>query len=316
MICNMKMVFFIILTFLTACSHKGVKPINAKGEVEKNTYVKLSALFPKEGLHLTVMPGMVNFFEFTTKAPNGLYHMKCRGKDVSFIVQDGRAKGYLGENYFSNMKPFQCLINDSKEDIIVAQVKVVPYHYKSEKLNVDKKRIELSAKDLKRVIKEKEIKKNIYLKSAPYFLFSSPFMIPLDSKVTSYYGTKRLFNNKKQSQHLGNDYRAKVGVKIPVANDGRVVFTGDLFFSGKIVVVDHGLNIFTIYGHLSKINVSEGSMIKKGDIVGLAGATGRVSGPHLHWGVKVNGSWVDGHSLVKASKLQFPLQTSVNHAKR
>jgi murein DD-endopeptidase MepM/ murein hydrolase activator NlpD len=70
-------------------------------------------------------------------------------------------------------------------------------------------------------------------------------------------------------------------------------------------VVDHGLGIFTMYGHLSKILATQGSVVNKGDIIGLAGATGRVSGPHLHWGVKVNGSWVDGFNLVEVSQKQF-----------
>ena len=133
-------------------------------------------------------------------------------------------------------------------------------------------------------------------------MFNEPFEVPLDSYITSHYGNRRLFNNKKRSQHLGNDFRAAVGVPIPVANKGKVVFTGNLFYSGNVVIVDHGLNIFTAYGHLSKINVQEGMIVNKGTIVGLAGKTGRVSGPHLHWGVKINGSWIDGFSLVEESK--------------
>ena len=114
-----------------------------------------------------------------------------------------------------------------------------------------------------------------------------------------------MFNDKKKSQHLGNDLRARTGTKIPAANRGRVVYTGNLFFSGNVVVLDHGMGIFSMYGHLSKILVTEGSVVNQGDVVGLAGATGRVSGPHLHWGVRVNGSWIDGFSLIEASKVHL-----------
>ena len=114
-----------------------------------------------------------------------------------------------------------------------------------------------------------------------------------------------MFNNKKRSQHLGNDFRAAIGVPIPVSNRGRVVYVGNLFFSGNVVVVDHGLDIFTLYGHLSKIKTTKGSIVYIGDIIGLAGMSGRVSGPHLHWGVKINGNSVDGFSLSRESELQF-----------
>ena len=112
-------------------------------------------------------------------------------------------------------------------------------------------------------------------------------------------------NNKKRSQHLGNDFRAKIGVKIPVSNRGKVVYVGDLFYTGGVVIVDHGLNIFSLYAHLSKTLVTTGTIVNRGDIVGLSGATGRVSGPHLHWGIKINGHNADGFSLVEESKKQY-----------
>lgn len=92
---------------------------------------------------------------------------------------------------------------------------------------------------------------------------------------------------------------------IPVTNRGKVVFAGNLFYTGNVVIIDHGLNIFSLYGHLSKIKAQVGDIVNQGDIVGLAGMTGRVSGPHLHWGIKINGHNVDGFSLVTESKKQF-----------
>jgi murein DD-endopeptidase MepM/ murein hydrolase activator NlpD len=101
------------------------------------------------------------------------------------------------------------------------------------------------------------------------------------------------------STHLGNDFRAPEGTPIPTSNTGKVVYVGDLFYSGKTVIVDHGMQLFSMYAHLSKISVAVGATVNRGDIVGLSGATGRASGPHLHWGIKINGEWIDGFSLVE-----------------
>jgi len=248
----------------------------------------------------TVKPGKVTFVSFDYVADNGVEKLICgKKKRIPFVVKNNKGSLYLVESYFSRRKKYSCTTLDKKELVLKVNVKAFPY--KSEKLNVDRKRVVLSKKDLAIVIAEREIKKKIYIDTVDYFVFEESFQKPLDSYITSHYGTKRVFNNIKTTQHLGNDLRAKVGVPIPSSNRGRVVFAGHLFYSGNIVVLDHGLNIFTIYGHLSKINVTKGSIINRGDIVGLAGKTGRVSGPHLHWGVKINGSWVDGFSLVQAS---------------
>lgn len=246
--------------------------------------------------------GKVQYQEFTFRKPDGAYSLVCSNNSkLRFQVRTDVASLYFGASYFSPNTNYSCSYEGQK----ILDVKINKYNYPSERLNVAKSKVVYSKKDLARIIKEKEIKKKIYLKSADQFLFEEPFSRPLNSYVTSHYGNQRVFNNLKKSQHLGNDLRARTGVKIPVANKGKVVFTGDLFFSGKVVVVDHGLGIFTMYGHLSKILATQGSVVNKGDIIGLAGATGRVSGPHLHWGVKVNGSWVDGFNLVEVSQKQF-----------
>ena len=250
-----------------------------------------------------IYTGKVAYESFPMNAKNGTYNLRCGAREIPVLVEDNMAKAYLVASYFSATQEVDCLFDGKK----VLGVKVSKFNYPKEKLNVAKGKVFYSKKDLKRIIKEKEVKKHIYTKTAPEYLFDRPFVAPLNSFITSHYGNQRLFNNAKKSQHLGNDFRAKVGVKIPASNRGRVAFTGDLFFIGKVVVLDHGLGIFTVYGHLSQIRVNKGDMVKQGDIVGLSGRTGRVSGPHLHWGVKINGSWVDGFSLVEASQEQFAM---------
>jgi murein DD-endopeptidase MepM/ murein hydrolase activator NlpD len=121
----------------------------------------------------------------------------------------------------------------------------------------------------------------------------------MDSKITSSFGNKRLFNGKLKSYHNGIDFRAPIGTPVFASNSGVVRLAENLFYSGKVVILDHGNFIFTIYAHLSKIDVKAGQQVGKGQQLGLTGATGRVSGPHLHWGVKVNGAAVNPIQFVK-----------------
>lgn len=295
----MKKLLIVVLFLAYGCA--GTKIIENK-EIEVSVKPIVN-----EVKKIVLYPGKVTYIEFPINLKNGRWFLNCRDKEIPFMVRNNLGKVYLSETYFSNMERFNCHLDlkeddNESQDIQVLEVAVKEFDYKSERLYVDKKRVTLSKEDQERVMREREMTRKIYQNSASYFLFNTTFLKPLNSYITSYYGTKRLFNNEKESSHLGNDFRAKIGIPIPVSNSGRVVYTGDLFYSGSTVIVDHGMEIFTMYGHLSKIKVTKGSLIKRGDIVGLSGRTGRVSGPHLHWGVKVNGNAVDGISLVSESE--------------
>ena len=130
-------------------------------------------------------------------------------------------------------------------------------------------------------------------------IWQGSFQLPVQSKITSPFGNRRVFNGKLKSYHNGLDFRAPVGTPVFASNSGVVKLAEDLFYSGKVVILDHGNTIFTIYAHLSKIEVKAGRQVEKGQKLGLTGATGRVSGPHLHWGVKVNGTAVNPIQFVQ-----------------
>lgn len=285
--------FFILLTSLIFISCSSTKKdwlvVSEPPAIEKAESVSLQT-------------GKVVFKKFSFNRPDGVYSLSCNDKAYRFLVKNKTGHVYLPASYFADSGVKDCVFVEGDKKLTALKVNINAFDYPKERLNVPKNKVFYSKKDLARIIKEKEIKKRIYLKSSDIFLFEKPFKVPLKSYITSHYGNQRLFNDKKKSQHLGNDLRARTGTRIPSANRGKVVFTGDLFFSGKVVVIDHGMDIFSMYGHLSKILVTEGAIVNQGDVVGLAGATGRVSGPHLHWGVRINGSWVDGFSLIEASK--------------
>ncbi|PIP94584.1 MAG: hypothetical protein COW00_08705 [Bdellovibrio sp. CG12_big_fil_rev_8_21_14_0_65_39_13] len=286
----MKQILIFILIFSSACSQ--VKPLQ-KAETSLSTKQKVSPIVVQK---LTIKPGEVTKLKFSF--PVDITKINCSEKDITVFREEDHYSAFVVESYFSNFKPFNCTANNIK----IAEYQVLPKEFPSETLKVDMKRVVLSKADQKRVQTEQIFLNSVYRASPQNPMFSEAFELPIDSEITSIYGSRRVFNKKKQTQHLGTDFRAPVGEPIKAANAGRVVVARELFFTGNTVTIDHGLGIFTIYGHLSKLNAVEGEMAPQGAIIGLSGATGRVTGPHLHWGVKIEGEFIDGHSLVNSSK--------------
>jgi len=253
---------------------------------------------PYTAYKISLKPGAVKLVSVKIPKENPAGKIYCNNQEIPFVVDKGHLTIFLAESYFSKLKPFSCNYIEKKTQVNLANVTILEKEFPFEKLSVDKKKVFYSKKDLKRIIKETKKLKIVYGEGKKDILFKGPFELPIRSKATSIYGTKRLFNNNKKSQHLGTDYRAKVGTPIRVSNQGKVVLSQDLFFTGNTVIIDHGLGLFTMYGHLSEVSVKVGDLLGKDQVVGLSGMTGRVTGPHLHWGVKVHGHWVDGNSLV------------------
>lgn len=129
-------------------------------------------------------------------------------------------------------------------------------------------------------------------------LFEGRFDSPIPNARTSNFGERRIFNGQPRAPHSGMDLRAKKGTPVRAPAAGRVVLADRLFFQGNTVVLDHGLGLTTLYAHLSKIAVKPGDMVKKGQVIGKVGATGRVTGPHLHWALKWKTARIDPFSLV------------------
>jgi len=181
-----------------------------------------------------------------------------------------------------------------------ATVAVNAGHFATETLHVEKQFVEPDPEQLKRAQAEQERLREIFGRATPERLWQGNFRIPLDD-VTSgkNFGKRRILNGQPGSPHGGLDLPATTGTPVYAAQRGLVVLAEELFFPGDTVVVDHGLGIYTFYGHLSEISVKVGDEVKKGALLGKAGATGRVTGPHLHWGLLVNRARVDPLLIVK-----------------
>ena len=188
-----------------------------------------------------------------------------------------------------------------------ATIRVLPAPYAEESLEVDPRKVKLSAKDRARVKRERaQVVPLFSLRTHP--AFSLPFAPPLaDAPPARNFGTRRLFNDEPRSAHGGADYRARTGTPVLAAEEGLVVLAAHHFFAGKSVYLDHGGGLLTMYMHLSRIDVKAGQRVSRGAVLGLSGATGRVTGPHLHFGVRWRGARVDpAHLLGEPTALPSP----------
>jgi murein DD-endopeptidase MepM/ murein hydrolase activator NlpD len=166
------------------------------------------------------------------------------------------------------------------------------------RLNVNEKFTELSKADLGRANRESKEIEAIYGRITTDVVPDEPFTVPIPGETGTNFGARRIFNGEPRAPHAGSDLHAPAGTPVHATNRGRVVLAKNLFFTGNTVILDHGLGIYSLYAHLSRIDVKQGEIVKNGQVVGLSGATGRVTAPHLHWGMRVQDARVDPFSLV------------------
>lgn len=177
--------------------------------------------------------------------------------------------------------------------------KVIDGKYKKEEIKVQKSKVTLNEKDKKRAAIEYAEAMNIYNHSTAQSYITSKFITPMQSKITSSFGKARVYNDTLKGYHSGTDYRAKIGTPIIASNYGKVVLVKGRFYSGGSVIIDHGHGIYTCYYHMSKFNVKKDAFVKKGQVIGLSGVSGRVTGPHLHFSARVGGEQVDPLQLIE-----------------
>jgi murein DD-endopeptidase MepM/ murein hydrolase activator NlpD len=170
---------------------------------------------------------------------------------------------------------------------------ISPKQYRTQSLKVAPGQVNLSAEDEARVARESEKVRaalDAFTPDAPATLRLAQ---PVPGRRSGSFGLRRVFNGESRRPHSGMDIAAPVGAPIKAPLAGRVIDVGNYFFNGNNVMIDHGEGLVTMYCHLSKIRVEVGQMLKTGEVLGEVGATGRVTGPHLHWGVALNGTMVD-----------------------
>jgi len=175
---------------------------------------------------------------------------------------------------------------------------VEAFAYEEQRIVIkDKRKVNPAPMDMERINKEnkriREVKAYRYKN-----LLSGKFQMPLEGILTSPFGLRRFYNDQPRRPHGGIDIAGATGTPVYAPATGLVVDTGDYFFNGNSIFLEHGLGLQTFYAHLSKFHVKAGDKVEAGDLIGEVGATGRVTGPHLHWSVGLNGTWVDPNLLL------------------
>ena len=226
--------------------------------------------------------GKIEFF----RAANGRGWFALAGVDVEAPV--GHSMLHISEK-----------LNGGATRDLSRTVEIEPAHYRTEAIAVAPKFVEPPPEAIAEIKDEIALKKEIFSASAPKPLWSGDFRAPVAAPPTDSFGTRRTFNGELASVHKGMDFRAHTGTPVHASNSGVVVLARKLYFEGNCVVIDHGLGLYTLSMHLSRIDVHEGEHVTKGQLLGLSGATGRVTGPHLHWAVRWRNAYIDPAKLLR-----------------
>jgi murein DD-endopeptidase MepM/ murein hydrolase activator NlpD len=189
------------------------------------------------------------------------------------------------------------ILTQTGTDHLSYTILIIKEQYAVQHLTLPKDKVDLDPKTLKRVQQEKKELAEAFHHIGAHPLWNGPFLEPLNGKVTGVFGSRRVINGQPRRPHSGEDIAAPKGTPVQAINKGTVVKTVNHFFSGKGVVLDHGVGLFSMYFHLSEIAVKSGQTIKKGETLGKVGASGRATGPHLHWGIRLNGSRINPYAL-------------------
>jgi hypothetical protein len=192
-------------------------------------------------------------------------------------------------------------IHDAKDGTraLTRTIRIHAAHYPTSSLTVAPEFVQPGPEALKQIAADQLLTDKAYASSASKPLWTGNFRPPVSSPQSERFGTRRIFNGTLASNHKGLDFRAAPGTPVRASNSGVVVLAHPLYYAGNCVIIDHGLGLFTLSMHLSKITVHEGQRVASGDRLGLSGATGRVTGPHLHWAVRWQGAYLDPAKLLQ-----------------
>jgi hypothetical protein len=183
-------------------------------------------------------------------------------------------------------------------ELHVREIQVLARTFPEERLTVPERMVELPANVLRRVRQDQDVVRSTCAQVSSTVLWGEPFKWPVPSTVRSPFGLRRVLNDKPRSPHSGMDLRAAVGTPVRASNNGRVVLVRDCYLSGKTMILDHGAGLFSLYTHLSAFRSREGERVLRDQVIGLAGSSGRATGPHLHWGINLLGERVDPKELM------------------
>jgi murein DD-endopeptidase MepM/ murein hydrolase activator NlpD len=174
-------------------------------------------------------------------------------------------------------------------------------HYATQRIHIkDKRKVNPTVADLKRIARETKVIRHALATWRATPSVNLAFVMPVNGRLSSPFGLRRFFNGQPRKPHSGLDIAAAAGTPIMAPSSGIVITTGNFFFNGNTVFLDHGQGLVTMFCHMSRIDVKPGQRVKRGQVIGAVGMTGRVTGPHLHWGVSLNNTRVEPRLFLPA----------------
>ncbi len=259
-------------------------------------FASAETALPPEIITEPATPGPGDIMVVTVMNAKGPVTGMFNGKNIYFNPSGDASKAIVAIDYFTEPAKYDLDILASGI-VLKKTVEVIKKEYKVQRLTLPKDMVELSPENEARVEREQKRMAAIWPHENGRS-WNGDFVNPLEGEIITPFGVRRIINNVPKSPHTGIDVAGEKGDKIRAPNSGVVVLVDKQFFSGTSVVLDHGQGIYTMFFHLSKVLVKQGQAVRKGDVIALLGSTGRATGPHLHWGVRIQGARVDPLELV------------------
>jgi murein DD-endopeptidase MepM/ murein hydrolase activator NlpD len=250
-------------------------------------------------------PGDVVLVTVVPSAPAATVEGTAFGRHVAFWRNDASAewRGLVGVPLDTPARAHEVLVQATgPTGATVATrlaLRVQPRQFATRRLTVEARFVDPPSDEGPRIQRD-QARLDETFKLVTERLWRGPFVAPVPGRASSSFGRLTVLNAQPRGRHQGADFSAAAGTPVRAPNAGRVAVAADLYFSGNTIVLDHGGGLFSLFAHLSRMAVAEGSIVATGDWVGDVGATGRVTGPHLHWAVRVGDLSVDPQSLIAA----------------
>jgi murein DD-endopeptidase MepM/ murein hydrolase activator NlpD len=210
----------------------------------------------------------------------------------------------IGLNYEKAVYPldvYMSSVRRSSPYYLRADLKIMEMDFGEQSLSLPTGMVDLSRDNLKRVQNDSGSLRTALAERFPERYWKQSFVVPVEGRISTWFGVRRILNGKPRSPHSGVDIAAPKGTPVVAANSGVVTMVDDHYLTGWTVVVDHGWGVSTIYAHLDSVSVRQGQLLKRGQTLGKVGATGRATGPHLHFGAFIRGMKVDPLQLIEAT---------------
>ena len=242
-------------------------------------------------------PGPGDIVIVTVKGMTGPVDGTFNGKKLYFLASNKAFTAVLGIDLFTEPGAYTLDIT-AQDKVLSRPVTVVKKKYPVQKLKLPKDMVELSPENEARAEREQKKVAAIWPNETER-LWNGSFINPREGKISTKFGLRRIINGVAKNPHSGVDVAAEEGQEVKAPNYAIVAMVDNQFFSGNSVILDHGQGIYTMFFHLSRVLVHEGQQVTKGEVIGLVGSTGRSTGAHLHWGVRIQGARVDPLELIR-----------------